>query len=48
MMRKIHMGLSQDDQVNHGFLHYSHGLKKSLKYEIMHEGSSIDLNWAIV
>jgi len=31
-----------------GFLHYSHGLKKSLKYEIMHEGSSIDLNWAIV
>ena len=30
-----------------GFLH-SHGLKKSLKYEIMHEGSSIDLNWAIV
>jgi len=31
-----------------GFLHYSHGLKKSLKYEIMHEGSSLDLNWAIV
>jgi len=31
-----------------GFLHYSHGLKKSLKYEMMHEGSSLDLNWAIV
>jgi len=30
------------------FLHYSHGLKKSLKYEMMHEGSSLDLNWAIV
>jgi len=31
-----------------GFLHYPHGLKKSLKYEMMHEGSSLDLNWAIV
>ena len=31
-----------------GFLHYLHGLKKSLKYEMMHEGSSLDLNWAIV
>jgi len=30
------------------FLHYSHGLKKSLKYKLMHEGSSLDLNWAIV
>ena len=31
-----------------GFLHYLHGLKKSRKYEMMHEGSSLDLNWAIV
>jgi len=49
MMRNIHMGLSQDDPVNHGlFLHYSHRLKKSLKYEMMHEGSGIGLNWVIV
>jgi len=31
-----------------GFLHYLHGLNKSLKYEMMHGGSSLDLNWAIV
>jgi len=31
-----------------GILHYSHGLKKSTKYQLMHEGSSLDLNCAIV
>jgi len=30
-----------------GFLHYSHGLKKSTKYELMHDWSSLDLNCAI-
>ena len=48
MMRKIHMCLSQDGKSIMGFLHYSHGLKKSLKYGLMHEGSSLDLNWAII
>jgi len=44
MMKKIHMGLSQDDQFNHGLLLYSHGPKKSPKYELMHGESSLDLN----
>jgi len=42
------MGLSQDDQVNHGLFTLFTWPKKSPKYELMHGRRSQDLNWVIV